>query len=145
MFINDWEFSSAGSEHLPYKQGVTGSNPVTPTEEEVATYGNLFSFITNTMFYFYILYSVSLDKFYIGHTSDLNDRLKKHNTNHKGFTGKVKDWELKYKEEFHTKKDAYARERQVKKWKSKTRVAELIARGSEHPDCKSGGSLVRIQ
>ena len=26
-----WEFSSVGSEHLPYKQGVTGSNPVTPT------------------------------------------------------------------------------------------------------------------
>ena len=25
--------SSAGSEHLPYKQGVTGSNPVSPTEE----------------------------------------------------------------------------------------------------------------
>ena len=23
--------SSAGSEHLPYKQGVTGSNPVSPT------------------------------------------------------------------------------------------------------------------
>ncbi len=26
-----WEFSSAGLEHLPYKQRVTGSNPVTPT------------------------------------------------------------------------------------------------------------------
>lgn len=26
------EISSAGSEHLPYKQGVTGSNPVSPTE-----------------------------------------------------------------------------------------------------------------
>ncbi len=26
-----WELSSAGSEHLPYKQGVTGSNPVAPT------------------------------------------------------------------------------------------------------------------
>ena len=25
------EFSSVGSEHLPYKQRVTGSNPVTPT------------------------------------------------------------------------------------------------------------------
>ncbi len=24
--------SSAGSEHLPYKQGVTGSNPVRPTK-----------------------------------------------------------------------------------------------------------------
>ena len=28
------EFSSAGSEHLPYKQRVTGSNPVTPTKRE---------------------------------------------------------------------------------------------------------------
>src|SRR5690554_4624716 len=27
-----WEFSSVGSEHLPYKQRVTGSNPVTPTK-----------------------------------------------------------------------------------------------------------------
>ena len=26
-----WEFSSAGSEHLPYKQRVGGSNPSTPT------------------------------------------------------------------------------------------------------------------
>jgi len=26
------ELSSAGSEHLPYKQGVTGSNPVAPTK-----------------------------------------------------------------------------------------------------------------
>ena len=28
---NSREFSSAGSEHLPYKQGVIGSNPITPT------------------------------------------------------------------------------------------------------------------
>ena len=27
----DWAFSSAGSEHLPYKQRVGGSNPSTPT------------------------------------------------------------------------------------------------------------------
>ena len=27
------EHSSAGSEHLPYKQGVTGSNPVAPTKK----------------------------------------------------------------------------------------------------------------
>ncbi len=26
------ELSSAGSEHLPYKQRVTGSNPVAPTQ-----------------------------------------------------------------------------------------------------------------
>ena len=29
------EHSSAGLEHLPYKQGVTGSNPVAPTKKEV--------------------------------------------------------------------------------------------------------------
>ncbi len=28
------EISSAGSEHLPYKQGVTGSNPVSPTTKQ---------------------------------------------------------------------------------------------------------------
>ena len=27
-----WAFSSAGSEHLPYKQRVGGSNPSTPTD-----------------------------------------------------------------------------------------------------------------
>ncbi len=30
---NGREFSSAGSEHLPYKQRVTGSNPVIPTSK----------------------------------------------------------------------------------------------------------------
>ena len=29
------EFSSAGSEHLPYKQRVGGSNPSTPTQEAI--------------------------------------------------------------------------------------------------------------
>ena len=28
-----WEFSSAGLEHLPYKQRVGGSNPSTPTKK----------------------------------------------------------------------------------------------------------------
>jgi hypothetical protein len=27
-----WELSSAGSEHLPYKQRVIGSNPIAPTK-----------------------------------------------------------------------------------------------------------------
>ena len=29
---NKWRLSSAGSEHLPYKQRVTGSNPVASTK-----------------------------------------------------------------------------------------------------------------
>ena len=40
-----WEFSSAGSEHLPYKQRVGGSNPSTPTEDtEQTTFSRLFLF-----------------------------------------------------------------------------------------------------
>jgi len=30
------ELSSAGSEHLPYKQRVTGSNPVVPTKAGIS-------------------------------------------------------------------------------------------------------------
>ena len=34
--------SSAGSKHLPYKQGVTGSNPVQPTDNnERVSFGEL--------------------------------------------------------------------------------------------------------
>ncbi|MCX2745893.1 GIY-YIG nuclease family protein [Mangrovivirga sp. M17] len=38
-------------------------------------------------YYCYILYSVKLDKYYVGHTGDeLVERLRRHNSNHKGYT-----------------------------------------------------------
>ena len=87
------------------------------------------------MFYFYILHSKIIDKYYIGHTSNLQERLRKHNSNHNGFTGKANDWKIVYQECFSTKELAFKRELQVKKWKSKIRVKELILRaGSEYPD-----------
>lgn len=53
----------------------------------------------------YILYSTSLDKFYIGFTSELiEERLRKHLSNHSGFTGKAKDWSVGYQEKFIQKK-----------------------------------------
>ena len=92
-------------------------------------------------YYFYIIYSLNLDKYYLGHSFDTKDRLSKHNTHHKGFTGRTNDWELVYSEKYPTKSEAYARERQVKKWKNRKRIEQLIAKGSEHPDLhKSGGS-----
>ncbi len=82
---------------------------------------------------FYILKSIAAGKFYIGHTSEpIDERLRKHNSNHKGYTGIFRDWVIVYKETFDTKAGAYARERQIKKWKSKKRIEELIA-GTEHP------------
>ena len=79
------------------------------------------------MYYCYILYSKVLDKYYIGHTSDLESRLKKHLTNHKGFTGIVSDWQIVYFETFENKSEAYARERAIKKRKSRKYIEKLIS------------------
>ncbi|MBK7816411.1 MAG: GIY-YIG nuclease family protein [Chitinophagales bacterium] len=77
--------------------------------------------------YFYILRSEELGKYYIGHTcDDLQNRIQKHLSDHKGFTSKAKDWELFYAEEYSTKELAYAREREVKSWKSSKRIAQLV-------------------
>ena len=77
-------------------------------------------------YYFYITYSKTADKFYIGHSNDVNKRLKKHNTNHKGFTGKFNDWIVVYTEQFFTKSEAYKRELDVKSKKSRKYIEELI-------------------
>jgi putative endonuclease len=69
--------------------------------------------------YVYILYSQTLDKFYVGHTCEvLEERLRRHLTNHKGFTGKVPDWKIVYHESFPDKVEAYARERRLKDGKA---------------------------
>ena len=83
---------------------------------------------------FYILFSRLANRFYIGYTTEpIEERIRKHNTNHDGFTGKYRDWVLAYSEEFISSHLAYARERQVKAWKSARRVRELIHR-TGHPD-----------
>jgi len=79
------------------------------------------------MFYCYILYSDTLDRYYIGHTQDLSQRLQKHLTNHKGFTGRVSDWKVVYFEVFPTKTAAYARERAIKRRKSRKYIETLIS------------------
>ncbi|OQP48007.1 excinuclease ABC subunit C [Niastella yeongjuensis] len=83
-------------------------------------------------FYVYILRSPSLDRYYIGHTGDdLSQRLRKHNSNHKGFTGKVDDWTIVYTKMYPTKTAAYQAERQIKAWKSRKMIEQLIAGNKE--------------
>jgi len=79
------------------------------------------------MCHFYILFSPSLNKYYYGHTCDeLEERIRKHNSNHKGFTSKTNDWELVYHEKYQTKAEAHKRELQIKNWKSRKRVESLV-------------------
>ncbi|KUY20109.1 excinuclease ABC subunit C [Elizabethkingia miricola] len=79
------------------------------------------------MCFCYILYSPTLNQFYIGHCSEeLNERLRKHLSNHKGFTSCAKDWIIAYFETFDDKSSAYKREREIKAWKSKKKIEQLI-------------------
>jgi putative endonuclease len=79
------------------------------------------------MHYCYILYSVKLDKYYIGSTSDLEGRQQRHNTSNKGFTSTGKPWELKYYETFESKQEALSRELQLKSWKDRDLLQRLIS------------------
>ena len=79
------------------------------------------------MHYLYIIHSITLDKFYIGSTSmSIEERLKKHLTNHDGFTSKAKDWKIVHYEVYDNIQLAHARELQIKKWKSKKAITRII-------------------
>jgi putative endonuclease len=78
------------------------------------------------MYYCYILFSHRLDKYYIGSTGDLSGRLRRHNSAHKGFTGSGKPWKLVYSESFSEKSLALKREMELKSWKNRKKLEELI-------------------
>ncbi len=77
------------------------------------------------MYYTYILYSKTIDKYYIGQTGNLEDRLNRHNTRNTGYTSKGKPWTLVNSEKFKTRKEAILRETQLKRLKSKTLIQRI--------------------
>ncbi len=79
------------------------------------------------MYYCYILYSEKLDKYYIGSTSNIEGRILRHNSSNHGFTSTGNPWVLKYSESFVVKTYALKREMQLKSWKSRKLIEELIS------------------
>ncbi len=77
-------------------------------------------------YFVYILFSESIDKYYIGYTLDVNARLIKHNFGGTKSTCKGKPWRIVYTEEYNTKTDAIKREIQIKKKKSRKYIEWLI-------------------
>ncbi len=78
------------------------------------------------MFFIYILRSRADNGYYVGFTSDLNKRIKEHNS---GRTKSLKHrlpLELVYSEEYEKKKDAKAREAQLKSWKGGDAFKNLL-------------------
>ena len=80
------------------------------------------------MYTVYILFSQNRNRYYIGFTGDvIQERLRKHNSNHKGFTGSKADWIIVYTENYNDKKEAMHSELEIKAWKSSKRIEQLIS------------------
>ena len=81
------------------------------------------------MFTVYVLYSEKFDRLYIGFTSNLENRLLSHNyLSKKGFTTKFRPWKLLHSEKFESKKEAMAREKQLKSGQGRQWIRENLLR-----------------
>jgi predicted GIY-YIG superfamily endonuclease len=82
------------------------------------------------MFYVYVLENPK-GRLYIGHTEDLERRLTQHNSpegkEHLGkYTHRNGPWRLLGSELFDTRSEAMRREKQLKSWKSPSKVRALF-------------------
>ena len=67
------------------------------------------------MFYVYILFSSSLEKYYVGYTDNVNRRLNQHNAGKGDYTSKGIPWFLVAAIECISKSDAIQLELKIKK------------------------------
>lgn len=62
------------------------------------------------MYYVYVMQSITRKQFYIGVTSNLQARIKKHNAGSSNYTKPYRPWKLIYSEPFAAKREAYKQE-----------------------------------
>jgi putative endonuclease len=74
----------------------------------------------------YILKSQINGQYYIGQTQDLTLRLVNHNAGKVRSTKSKKPWVLLYSEAYVNRSKAFARESQIKSWKSRKAIERLI-------------------
>lgn len=78
------------------------------------------------MFYIYILKSEKNSSYYIGSCKNLEVRLKLHNSGLVRSTKRYLPWQLVYSESFYNLERARHRERQIKSWKKRQAIENLI-------------------
>ena len=93
------------------------------------------------MFYIYIIYSNTAEKFYVGHSENPWDRLIQHNENEGDkYTGKFQNWELKAVFQVSENRgEALLIEKFIKRQKSKKLLLKLI-----EPDFVPTGDLAQL-
>ena len=77
------------------------------------------------MFIVYILRNKK-GKHYVGHTNNIDDRIRRHNTNQVRSTKNKGPWAIIYTEESHSKQDAYKRELEIKSYKGGIKFKKLL-------------------
>ena len=79
--------------------------------------------------YVYILYSAKLDRYYVGASADVEQRLAFHNhpLETRKFTAKGIPWKLCVSIDFQTKKEALSAERKIKMSKSRIIIEKIIS------------------
>ncbi len=102
-------------------QEVVGSTPILSTKAHIAVSLFFMCFVV------YIIYSPSLDQYYIGHTENLQDRIFRHKNSGSKSTKKANDWVLKFTEEFAVKSEAIKRELEIKSKKSRKYIEGLVS------------------
>ncbi len=78
----------------------------------------------------YILYSKKIDRYYIGHTDNLEIRLLRHNSGFVRWTSHGTPWILVYSESHETRSSAVLKERKIKSRKNRAYIEELIKTAS---------------
>ncbi len=80
------------------------------------------------MHFLYIIFSESLDRYYVGETHNIDERLQKHkNHSYKGgFTKSANDWKLVLINECLSRNDALFLEKFIKRMKSKIFIKRVI-------------------
>jgi putative endonuclease len=74
----------------------------------------------------YILKSLKNNRYYIGHTNNINNRLKRHNSGQVKSTKPYLPWKIIYTENYQTKSEAYRREMEIKSYKSGIKFKKLL-------------------
>ena len=81
------------------------------------------------MFSVYILKSEISGRYYVGYTSNLNQRLRNHNSGKNSSTKYGIPWKIVYSEELKDKKSAWLREKQIKDYKGGEAFKKLVNGG----------------
>ncbi len=81
------------------------------------------------MYTVYILQSEKTNRYYIGHTCALVDRISRHNRGRVTSTKHGIPWKCVYTEQYATKSQAYQRELEVKSYKGGIQFKRLFTHG----------------